>query len=226
MDRAAIDNAFSSLLDKVGNLLDQFHLLGGPQFWQQTPELQGYFQFLIKQEKELLLLWKVKESQGLEALFSFEQQWFREELRNAGGLLQEWNHFCGIMWNFMDQTPSFLDSCPWKSMLLHIMADQNFHRAYRGSKKTESRKQILLGVIDLFQQLYQFHPYEQFLSFLNLVEIGVKARPNVHTFGKLQEQAMQTVSPTQEVFAPILKENDWSKLDERLENFWKKDPAI
>ncbi len=222
-DESTIDDAYASLLDSIGLILDKLTLSGCSLIFKRVSSLRFYLKLLKMMEIELLIQWKIKQEKGLELLFVRQRKWLSRELRKSGGFFDSWNSFCREIWKTMEDPAELLNHNPWKSLLLKMLTDFDTFQDFRGGILGDNRLSIVRQITDLFKRLYEVCPHHQVLSFLNLIEIGANYRPDINPLGKINTELRHISVPSvfQQAFSDVIDKDNWDGLPEKLLEFWQ-----
>jgi hypothetical protein len=218
-DEAAIDHAYEDLLDIVGWILDQVVVSGSRTLFLSSPALSLFLEFIETIETELLIQWKIKRENGLEVLFSRQNEWLNKELRNDQGYFTSWYELRQEVWDAVEHTNGLTENDAWKRLLILVLTDSNRMKNCLGPLSVEN----LNSVCRLFEQLITVSPHHLALSFLNLIEIGANCRPDLLPLGQLVEQAKVKQEPgvLEAFFADSIGAGNWEKVPELLLKFWQ-----
>jgi predicted AAA+ superfamily ATPase len=222
-DESAIDKAYEDLLDSTGWILDQVMLTGCLPVFNCQPPLFRFLSLIQAIETELLVQWKIKQKKGLNALFLRHREWLNGELRNSNGYLFTWNQFHHEAWMVVGKPASTLLSDPWKSLLLLTISDWELMRQCAGLNNPGTREESLQPVCSFFERLYNTCPHHLALSFLNLIEIGTRSRPQLVRLGECEVSRPEAAIPSviDKAFHDVAKGGDWQNMTASLVEFWK-----
>ncbi len=218
-DETAIDQAYENLLDIVGWVLDQVTVTGCRSLFQSSSPLSLFLELLELIETELLIQWKLKQENGLEILFVRHNEWLNQELRGDQGFFSLWNTFRQDVWNAVKHTNGLDEKDSWKRLLILTLTDSGVMRSSIGPISLDN----LAPVCRLFEQLHSASPHHLALSFLNLVELGAKCRPDLFPLAQLENDEKEQQGPKvlEELISTSIKESSWEKVPETLLKFWK-----
>jgi len=224
-DESAIDQVYTEQLDRVGDILDRLQISGLGPLLVADDFLRIGFRLLEIIEKELLLQWQLKRDQGLERVLQRQRQWLYHELRRKEGLLAVWNEYCSQALKRLAAPAALLDSHPWRSRILEMMTDPAFYPGGCGGRNTTSRDRILRSCCTVFRELYEFCPYHQVTSFLNLIELGSGYRPEICDPGEAAAWRPDGLHMQERraVLAELDKPESWDGISDRLIDFWDAD---
>src|SRR3989339_881186 len=89
-DQAAVDDLFAGLLAPLGASLDEYHRLGLGSSLDPASPLRQWADLARTWEQELLVQWKIRQDQGMEALTSYQRRWLHQNLRAENGVFAQW----------------------------------------------------------------------------------------------------------------------------------------
>lgn len=226
-DEKTIDQVYATLLDAVGDILDGIQVSACRALFSDNAILQTVQQLFVQLEKELLLQWKIKQDGGLQGLFERQKAWLNFDLRSSEGMLATWNRYCELIWSRMALPDQMMDQKPLRAILLEILFDPEPDSFMSGIMKSSQRDQILGGICGVFEKLYQTCPYHQFLSYLNLVEIGTGKRLEISNPGELNSSipAGRIQASTGLNTSESLGENEWKQMPQAIIRFWERNRA-
>ena len=222
-DENAIDQAFEEVLDTVGWLLDQVMVTGCQTLFEEVPPLKTFMRFIAKMESELLIQWKIKQERGLADLFNRQNEWLHQELRSPTSFFSDWNSLRVQVSRFGEESGTVLAADPWKHLLLSVISNAAFMKDFYSNERQEQPLEILTRVCAVFEKLHGICPHHLALSFLNLVEIGTKRRPELSVLGTLLVATNQknACPASQQMITLLGEEKGWSELPTFLLKFWK-----
>ena len=220
-DNQAIDQTFETLIDKTGEILDQYHLYQFQRITKNYPLLSYFIDLLEYLEKELLIQWKVKQENGLKQMFEHQQCWYHAEIRSQGSFFELWNFFVQEYLKTSASYPMILEDDPWKSIILISVSDRK--KTAEIIPNLDVTSSNFQKFIHFFKNLYFVDPLNHVLGFLNIVELGLGFRPEIMEpdAQKIQSQNIKNISPALKSLADSLSDSDhWEKADKKLQNFW------
>ncbi|MDX2468963.1 MAG: DUF815 domain-containing protein [SAR324 cluster bacterium] len=182
LDESAFADFIQTLLDQISKQLDQYYSLGLPVHLGVEPIFRLYFEMLKELEEELLIQWKVKDQQGSGELLDYQKKWYLNEVRQEAGVFSQWALFAHEIQK--QQKYKRLHPNPWASFVLGYVTDKQAMSPFinEGDPKNLSLKKVLTFLLSLVQ----IDPEHQFTSFLNLVEVGAKQRPDPAALGRFE----------------------------------------
>lgn len=218
-DEGAIDQAYENLIDIVGWVLDQVTVTGCRNLFQSSLPLSLFLELMELIETELLVQWKIKQENGLDLLFARHNEWLNQELRGDNGFFTLWNSFRQEVWNAVKHTNGLSEKDTWKRLLLLILTDSGVIKSNLEPVSLEN----LTPVCRLFEQLHSASPHHLAMSFLNLVEIGTKCRPELYPLGQMESGNDEKKPPKvlEEMLNSRFNEDGWSNMPARLLEFWQ-----
>ncbi|MDT8447060.1 MAG: DUF815 domain-containing protein [bacterium] len=212
-DQASIDQAFEGLLDYLGQLLDRAGVLGLPACLEPGDPLLLFLDFAQALEEELLLQWKTKTRQGMDALLLRQSAFLSDQLRQPRGLFAQWARLRG---QILNAAPP-LTGDAWPDFLTDRAADQRFYAQLNlsGSER--------LPVYELIWCAAQRHPKDLFLGLLNLCELALNQQglgPRPEPAG-LKRAVAAGDALALKALDGLLESTDAQQLGLRLEAFWQ-----
>lgn len=218
-DEAAIDAAYENLIDIVGWTLDQIMVTGCRPLFQSNSALSLFLELLEGVESELLVQWKIKQENGLELMLARHNDWYNRELRDDQGFFPLWHSFRQEVWEAVKNTNGLNEKDSWKRLLLLTLTDYGLVRTCMGPINRDSME----TVCRLFEQLYSLSPHHLALSFLNLVEIGSRHRPDLYPLEEVEtrEDVVSKPDVLNRLLADVIHKGSWDGVAENLLEFWQ-----
>lgn len=207
-DHQSIERAYQDLIDPLGRGLDQSQVLGLEALLGPEEPLVAALDLYGFLERELLLQWKTKKAQGMEALLSHQRVFWQNQTRGPQGLWERYHRFRSLL---LAAAPP-LGPSPWASYLTDFLANQGtYSRLGLGA-------QDRLPLVELVCQFSALDPREAVIGLLNLTELG--CGPRVEPPAILGDQPPRSCALGELValFEPL----DPQAVLARLEAFWAK----
>lgn len=179
-DAAALDELFTNLLGPLGASLDEFHRWGWGATLPPASPLRCWAGLAQEWERELLVQWKIRQDQGMEALTGYQARWLLQTLRLETGVFAQWAGFRQALVLWHQHPGRAWATNPWHSCLLwHLVDPAPYQTLSPDSGQALAR---------FWQALLAQDVEHQFTSLLNLVELGAKRRPDPPSLGQLSPQ--------------------------------------
>lgn len=205
-DHASIDSVFEALLDYLADLLDQAGALGLEGLLARRDPLVSYLRFAKTLEEELLLQWKIKRAQGMEALLAHQRNFLSAQLRAPKGLFARWARLRG---RILEAAPP-LGEDQWQAFVLGRASERAFYLRHH--------IQDLGPWAELWRCLSLKNPQELLIGLLNLCELGRGPRPEPAGLTIPGEAKPAALSELADLSAKL----DAPAWANRLGQFWQK----
>ncbi|MCP4296450.1 MAG: hypothetical protein GY786_12675, partial [Proteobacteria bacterium] len=198
-------------------------LSGFRDFLEEQPIYQGYLFLLEGMEKELLIQWNIKQTQGLDALFNHHNRWLGDELRKKDSIFDLWTRLCIQLWNECDPASGIYHPSVWRSYVLKSLGNQNTWGSLAMGLQTDQQGLIMKKIAQVMKLLLNADPHHQILSFLNLLELGVNDRPEICESGTIPEDLVGKQIPPFMVnsLLPAISNDQWDEVPDLLRQYWQ-----
>ena len=222
-DQNAINEFFENLLDKVGEILDKSGSVGFTEIYARNKVFEIYFQILATIEEELLIEWKIFQTEGVDQLLERQKKWYHQNLRSKNSLFNNWNKFTKKLNQNLVESAGFISVDPWKSFLIANLTEYKYFKNNAGVISSNEKDVYLDSVCDLFKIMDDYSLEHIVISFLNLIEISVGKRPDIYPLyqqdnERFKEQKPKVVHAT---FKEEISQSDFTQTAEKLKKFWK-----
>ncbi len=213
-DFAALEESFTKLIEELGESLDACHQLGFTEIFPRQEPLRQALGLQKKLEEDLLLQWKIYQDQGMEALQSHQNRWLFASLRNENSLWGLWARWTQALAQAQADSEQWLAENPWQSYLLGLLIDPELVSPWRrATAQSQAWEQLLSAWLKLMGQDLS----HQALSFLNLIELGAKRRPDPLALEPLTPQLKGAIA---EVTQALLANPSAEQAARALDRFW------